>query len=147
VRGEEAGSALNEIVLGVGPDQAEAPLRFAFASAAALGATVSAVRAWEPATAYSGYYHILDIPKAQAQEAEDLAAQLKAVRDEYPDVAVTEQVIRGNPVTVLMDASRGSRMLVVGSHRRRSVLSPGTGYVAHGLIAHSPTPIAVVPIG
>ena len=148
VRGEEPAPALNEIVLGIGPaQQAEGPVRFAFASAAALGATIAAVRAWQPASADTGYYHVLDIPQTEAKIGAELTHRLEAVRAQYPGVEVSEHVIRGNPVTVLINASRGSRMLVVGAHRRHNPLSSGTGYVVQGLLPHCPTPVAVVPVG
>jgi len=146
VRGEEPGPAISEIVLGVGPNQAREPIRFAFAGAEKLGASVTAVRAWQPPSADAGYYHVIDIPKVEAQQAADLAEQLAAVRAQFPGVQVTERVLRGNPVTVLINASAGSRLLVVGAHRRHSMLTTGTGYVAQGLVSHSPTPVAVVPI-
>lgn len=146
VRGEEPGPALSEIVLGVGPNQSQEPIRFAFASAAELDAAVTAVRAWQPPSADDGYYHVIDIPKVEQQQAADLADTLKDAKTQYPDVKVTERVLRGNPVAVLMNASTGSRLLVVGAHRRRRAMLTGTGYVPQGLISHSPTPVAVVPI-
>ena len=46
VRGEATGEPLNEIVLGIEPGQAQAPIRFAFASAATLGAEMTVIRCW-----------------------------------------------------------------------------------------------------
>lgn len=51
-----------------------------------------------------------------------------------------------NTVPLLIEASRGARLLVVGSHRRTSPLSIGAGYVDQGLLCHSLTPVAVVPV-
>ncbi|MBS2964162.1 universal stress protein [Actinocrinis puniceicyclus] len=145
VRGEESGKPFNEIVLGVEPQEAEAPIRFAFAMAAQFRSTLTVVRAWWPHPAYSGYYG--DDPELnepnQTAEAEVL---VKSLREEYPQVDVTAAAMRGNAVPMLIEAARGSRLLVIGSHRRRSPLSVGTGYVVQGLLSHSPTPVAVVPI-
>jgi nucleotide-binding universal stress UspA family protein len=147
VRGEQAGSALNEIVLGVEPDQAEAPVRFAFDTAAKLDATVLAVRVWWPHTGYGGYYVAEDLEDRGMGEKADLLDQLKAVREDYPGVPVRTEVVRGNPVPMLLGAAQGSRLLVIGSHHHHGPLSVGAGYVVQGLLAHSPTPVAVVPIG
>jgi nucleotide-binding universal stress UspA family protein len=61
-------------------------------------------------------------------------------------VDVSTAAMRGNAVPMLIEAARGSRLLVIGAHRRRSPLSVGAGYVLQGLLSHSPTPVAVVPI-
>jgi nucleotide-binding universal stress UspA family protein len=76
----------------------------------------------------------------------DIAGLLKPVREGYPDVKVSTYPMRGNPVPMLIGAAQGSRMLVVGSHRRHGSLSLGAGYVVQGLLGHSSTPVAVVPI-
>ena len=146
VRGEQAGEPLNEIVLGIEPDQAEAPIRFAFEAAAEFGAKLTVVRAWQTQTEYGGYYFVEDLDGRAEAEKADMIALLKAVRADYPDVPVTTDTVDGNPVPALIGAARNSRLLVVGSHRHHGPLSVGTGYVLQGLLAHSPTPVAVVPI-
>jgi len=146
VRGEQTGEPLNEILLGVEPDQAEAPVRFAFETAARLGAKLTAVRVWWPRTGYGGYYVAEDLEDRGDGETADLTALLKSVREDYPDVTVATEAIRGNPVPMLIGAAQGSRLLVVGSHHHHGPLSVGAGYVVQGLLAHSPTPVAVVPI-
>jgi len=146
VRGEEPGAPLDEIVLGVGPGLAEVPIRFAFDTAAAVGASVTVVRAWWMRSAYEGHYSVREFGAAEATEEADVAELIKAVREDYPHVEARIDAIRGNAVPVLINAAQGSRLLVIGAHRHRGPLSVGTGYVVQGLLAHSPTPVAVVPI-
>ena len=146
VRGEEPYEPLDEIVLGIEPGQDEAPIRFAFDTAAEVGARVSAVRAWSPSAAYAGYYAADAVEGREEQETAEVADLIKAVHEDYPQVEVSTQVMRGNPVSALITAALSSRMLVIGAHRHRSPLSVGAGYVVQGLLAHSPTPVAVVPI-
>jgi hypothetical protein len=55
VRGHGPATPPGKILLGVEPGQAEAPIRFAFATAAETGAEVSAVRTWWPKSGYGGY--------------------------------------------------------------------------------------------
>ena len=144
VRGDEPGASDDEIVLGVEPQEDEAPIRFAFAMAAALGAMLTVVRAWWPHPAYGSYPE--DIMTADRDQAAQAEALISRLLDEYPDVKVSVSAMRGNAVPMLIEASRDARLLVVGAHRRRSPLSVGAGYVVQGLLSHSPTPVAVIPI-
>jgi nucleotide-binding universal stress UspA family protein len=145
VRGEDAAETRNEIVLGVEPGEPEAPIRFAFATAAMLGAQVRAVRAWTPHPSYAGYYHAADGITERDHE-NDVAGLLKGAREQFPEVPVVSDVESGNAVPALIEAATGARLLVVGAHRHRSPLSVGIGYVVQGLLSHSATPVAVVPI-
>jgi nucleotide-binding universal stress UspA family protein len=146
VRGEEPGVPLSEIVLGVEPGQDEAPIRFAFDTAATVGASVTIVRAWWMRSAYEGSYTAIELRAAKSAAEADVTQLIKAVREEYPHIEVSIDVIRGNAVPVMINAAQGTRLLVVGAHRRRSPLSVGVGYVVQGLLGHSPTAVAVVPI-
>ena len=146
VRGELSYEPLNEIVLGVEPGQAEAPIRFAFATAAELGATVSVVRAWSPSPAYAGYYVADAVEGREAAEAAEVADLIKAVREDHPRVGVSTHVMLGNPVSALISAAVSSRLLVIGAHRHRGPLSVGVGYVVQGLLSHASTPVVVVPV-
>ena len=54
----------------------------------------------------------------------------------------------GVEITLAADASEaanGARLLVLAAHRHRAPLSVGAGYAVDGLIAHSPTPLAIIP--
>ena len=130
-----------ELVLGLAKDEDPAPIDFAFRVADLLGLSIRAVRAFEPQIAYGGYY-------AQTETAvtEDLEALLKPMRQQYPNVPVTIEPRQGVPVPSLVQAAHVARLLVVGSHRRRGPLSFGPGHIVHGLLSHSDSPVAVVPI-
>jgi nucleotide-binding universal stress UspA family protein len=147
VRGEHDGELLNEIVLGVEPEQDPAPVEFAFAAAAELGASVRAIRAWEPYAGYGIGYTVVDTVTTDADEARDAQTLIDTVAAKYPEVPVTVDGVQGNPVPTMIRASRNSRLIVVGAHRRRPPLSVGVGYVVQGLLSHADTPVAVVPIG
>jgi nucleotide-binding universal stress UspA family protein len=145
VHGEQPNDPDNEVVLGVEPDQAETPIRFAFQTAAALGAALTVVRAWWPHTTYSGY-HLEDTDITERHQAAQAETLIDGLWHEYPHVKVSVSAMRGNAVPMLIEASRDARLLVIGAHRKRSPLSVGAGYVVQGLLSHSPTPVAVVPI-
>jgi nucleotide-binding universal stress UspA family protein len=143
VREEASENVRNEIVLGVEPDQALAPIRFAFATAARFGASVTAIRAWIPQSTYGGYFTMTPATDEQHGDVDQL---LKATREEFPQVQVTRQFVNENAVTALIGASDGARLLVIGAHHHHGPLSMGTGYVVQGLLSHAHTPVAVVPI-
>jgi nucleotide-binding universal stress UspA family protein len=47
---------------------------------------------------------------------------------------------------MLSEAAADARLVVVGAHRRRTLFSVGAGHVVDGLLAHCPTPVAVIPV-
>lgn len=163
VRGPEPEQATGPVVLGVGMSPNESAVEYAFAAARRYAAPLRVVRAWVPPMPMAG----LGLPGAaalgmaggpgalsespigqddDASEAQDAARIIEPVRARYPDVR-TEIVARvGNAVPVLNEECSATRLIVVGAHRRRGPFSVGAGYVVEGLLAHSPVPIAVVPV-
>jgi nucleotide-binding universal stress UspA family protein len=149
VRGERSPrAASNEIVVGVAPDEANAPLEFAFAAAERHGALLLAARAWRPygfrasptAAVSAG------LPQAREEQTDEVDALLRPIRMAYPQVDNAIMAWRGNPVPVLAEAAHNARMLVVGAHRHHGPFAVGAGYVVDGVLAHCPVPVAVVPI-
>lgn len=148
VRSEQSQDVLDEVVLGVEPDQAEPAIRYAFAAAQRYGATLHAVRCWQPLVSSSGplgsyFADVTDIRNHERHEVEELLAPVHA---SFPSVKVEVSAGRGNPVPLLIETARDTRLLVVGARRNRGPLSVGSGYVVDGLLAHSVTPVAVVPM-
>lgn len=147
VRGEAGETALDEIVLGIEPGQSPHVLRYAFAAASRSHATLHAVRVWSPVTIYTGpaggYYE--DVTVRRVEELRNVDQLLAPLRTSFPEVKIEISIERGNPVPLLIEAARPARLLVVGAGRHRGPLSVGAGYTVDGLLAHSPTPVAVVP--
>jgi nucleotide-binding universal stress UspA family protein len=134
-----------ELVLGLEPQEEAAPIDFAFRTAAQLGLSIRAVRAFEPLPAYNGYL-IEGIEDGRSAALLDMESLLKPGREQYPDVPVTLATRQDVPVQTLARAAHGARLLVVGSHHRHGSLGFGPGHIVHGLLAHADTPVAVVPI-
>lgn len=150
VRGERTDRADNRVVLGVGRKHSQAAVRHAFEAAARQGATLQVVRAYYPSVDFSGVAAVLTLDEGHAEsdqvEAEKEArAVIEPWIADFPDVAVEFRAVEGNAVPVLIDAARDARLLVVARHRRHGLLPVGAGYVVDGVLAHSPTPVAVVP--
>jgi nucleotide-binding universal stress UspA family protein len=149
VRGDQPAETLNEVVLGVEPGQDATAIRYAFAAADRYDAVLHAVRVWHPHAVYSsvagGYCE--ELSQTRSDEIGTVHKLLEPFAADYPAVKVEVSAGRGNTVPVLIEAARGVRLLVIGAHRHRGPLSVGAGYVVDGLIAHSPTPVSVVPAG
>jgi nucleotide-binding universal stress UspA family protein len=138
----------NDVVVGVEPGQADAPLTYAFAAAARYGATLHAMRVWRPRWSPPGIADELpaDLAETHAAEEKALETLLEPFRAGYPKVDVRIMAWRGNTVPTLIQAAFDSRLLVIGSHHHRGPLAVGAGYVVDGVLAHSPTAVAVVPV-
>ncbi|MBR7825623.1 universal stress protein [Actinospica sp. MGRD01-02] len=138
------------IVLGIGRNPVPAAARFAFETARREGVDLVAVRAWWPNAMYTGVaglgaMYVGDPERSRREAIAEIEAAVKPHRAEFPDVRLRMTVSEGNSVPVLVDAARAARLVVVGAHRRRGPLSVGPGYVVEGVLAHCPTPVAVVP--
>lgn len=150
VPGEVPEDGGNEIVLGVGHRHSEAAIRYAFEAARYRGASLIVVRSWWPSPAGSaiaapGGMFVADPEIFRDAALAETRTAIKAVREQFPDVAVRVEVGEGNAVDLLLGAARRTSLLVVGAHRHRGPLAVGAGYVVDGVITHSPIPVAVVP--
>jgi len=150
VRDEFPKGSGNRIVLGIGRKHAPAAIRYAFEAARRQGATLEVVRAYFPHILYTGAAGLVTKVEShpEADEAEVTKEVMTAIEPwigEFSDVAVKVTAVDGNAVPVLIDAARDAGLLVVAAHRRRGPLRVGAGYVVDGALAHSPTPVAVVP--
>ncbi|MFG2816867.1 universal stress protein [Streptomyces sp. NPDC048410] len=147
----EAEAAGREIVVGQHgtPEDSAAALRFAFETAAARGATVRAVRAWTlpPVFAYSpGSLKLLDDAGGlEPYEKRALADALAPWRERFPGVPVVEHVEMGSAGQVLVSQAARAQLLVVGRRARRTAVGARIGSVAHGVLHHAGSPVAVVP--
>ena len=143
VRGDTAGGH-GEIVAGLSLDGDETPtLRHAFEAAAARGARVRVVNAWDLPKAGTEVIRVLDDEQIEEKIRWRLIEAHAPWRKTYPDVEVTEQVVRDHPVTALCDASRGADLLVVGPRHKNGFGALGLGSVCHGVIHHAHCAVAI----
>ncbi|MFJ3187779.1 universal stress protein [Streptomyces halstedii] len=139
-----------EIVVGVQDAEAAGGpvLDFAFASAAERGVPVRAVYAWEVPPVLMWSPGSLWMAEQQGGleplHRRILADALAPWREKYPRVEVVEQVESGPASEVLLSATGGAQLLVVG----RRTHEPGVrrlGSVTHAALHHAPCAVAVVP--
>ncbi|WP_306330290.1 universal stress protein [Streptomyces venezuelae] len=149
--GEPAEPPAGQVLVGQhgGPEDSAAALGFAFATAAARGAALRAVRAWSLPALYT--YSPASMRLADEAgglvpyEEKALREALAPWRERYPDVPVSEHVELGSAGQVLLSASGPAQLLVVGRRARRGAIGPRIGSVAHAALHLAPCPVAVVP--
>ena len=117
-------------------------LERAFAEAAARNATLRAIYAWPRGTSAEGIYGLrLDESEARKQ----LSDTVGPVAERHQTVKVVEEVAEGHPVGVLVGASAGADLLVVGRRGRGGFASLLLGSVSRGVLHHTHCPVMVVP--
>ncbi len=144
VRGETHGGR-GEVLVGVdGSPESALALGHAFEAAAARGAWVRAVHAWElPPVPFTGTYAGA-LRRAAAAVGERLAAALAPWRERHPGIRVIEETPPGRPVGELVARSHRADLLVVGARRGGALGGLHLGSVGHGVIHHAGCPVAVV---
>lgn len=73
-----------------------------------------------------------------------LARTAGRIRDAYPDLAVTTELVEGNPAAVLIERSRDAGLLVVGHRGEGGFAGLLVGAVAVHAAAHAYCPLVVV---
>jgi nucleotide-binding universal stress UspA family protein len=134
------------IVVGVDGSAASTDaLVWAARPAGLTGAAVEAVIAWHDPMVYGGY----PIPATV-----DWADNARKVLDTAIDQAlgasastVTSRVVEGHPAKVLIEASAGAEVLVVGSRGHGGFAGMLLGSVSEHVVAHAACPVLVVREG
>lgn len=136
------------VVVGIdGLAHSDAAVGFAFRAAAQRGSAVTGVHAWTadcPAdleavtaplvTTEAGAYALVDGAVARWREL-------------YPDVPLTTEVVRRDPVSALISGSAGAALVVVGSRGRRGGLGALFGSVSRAVVDGAAGSVAVVRRG
>ena len=134
----------DRVVVGVdGSESSKQALRWAEFVARASGASVEAVAAWHipPAVAVDGW-------PADWRPDEDTATTLHGTVEEVlgasPAIPVREVVREGGAASVLLDASRDARLLVVGSRGHGGFAGLLLGSVSAACAEHAHCPVLVI---
>ncbi|MBN0042759.1 universal stress protein [Streptomyces actuosus] len=133
------------VVVGVdgSPSSYEA-LQWAARYARDVGGVVDAVHAWDTPSAAGWAGPAIDPELDLEQARERFAAELQAVFPSGPPAAVREHLIEGDPSEVLIRASEGADLLVVGHRGRGGFARSMLGSVSHRCAQHAACPVVVV---
>lgn len=149
VRDQQPRPYTDDLVVGVdGSETGENALAFAFETAARVGMTVKAIHAWKVqttalATPLAGPVAI-DYDGIETSEQELAEETLAPWREQYPEVPVHLEVVRGDAAQSLVAAAENARLIVVGSRGRGELRSLLLGSVSHAVLHHAKCPVAVV---
>jgi len=141
---------MNRIVVGVdGSEESKRALRWAAAEAKLRGAALRVVHAWTfpYIAAGPGLDPVLDAQMIEdvRRNAEELVQhELAALGDEAAGVDVERVVVEGAPAPALIEAARGSDLLVVGSRGHGGFSGLLLGSVSQQCSHHAPCPLVIV---
>ncbi|MEE1742901.1 MULTISPECIES: universal stress protein [unclassified Streptomyces] len=136
------------VVLAAARDERdEEALRVAAALAAREGASLRVFSAWvflenvgSMATMFDG------VDRLASDQATATARLVAPVREEFPELTVSEHVVRAGSVSeVLVAATAGADVIVIGSRRRSHSIGSPLGHVTHAVLHHAHCPVVLVP--
>jgi nucleotide-binding universal stress UspA family protein len=108
-------------------------------------ASVLVVMAWHLPVAVGWTSPIAPPPYSpDADAVSTMEAVLQPVRRDHPDVIIESQVVEGHPAPVLIKASRGADLLVVGSRGHGEFAGMLLGSVSDHCVSHAACPVVVV---
>jgi nucleotide-binding universal stress UspA family protein len=134
----------HRIVVGVdGSPSSKSALAWAIGQAKLTGAVVEAVTAWDYPATYGYAAAVVDV------DWEGLAARVlgDAVSEVAPDAApgaIRQLVSEGNAAQVILDASAGADLLVVGSRGHGGFVEALLGSVSQHAVHHATCPVVVI---
>lgn len=137
------------VVVGVdGTPASTAAVEFAFQQASIDGVGLTVLHAtWDMTTRAAPFIDVRSFAeKVNLSEEEELlvAETLAGLTEKYPEVILTEEYKRGDPVRALVKASATASLVVVGSRGRRPLTSTLLGSVSRAVTESSECPVAVV---
>jgi hypothetical protein len=148
LRGAASEPTRGRVVVAVdGSPASREAIGYAFDHAARHSLALHAVHAWEiPIFDAPG---VTVPPSLALEEVEDDEVRLTAEAltgwsEKYPDVAVTRETVHGIAERVVVDASEGADLLVVGSRGRGGFAGLLLGSVSQAALHHGRCPVAVV---
>lgn len=128
-------------------DSSMAALLFAAKTASLQGLPLRVIHSWLMGTPeLRGATALRLSPREIAAAHERLLESAAAhVRERYPDVAISEELVRDNPTSALTRVADRSSAVVIGTHGRGVVAGGYLGSIGLDLIGSLRRPICVVP--
>ena len=133
------------IVVGIdGSASSGEVLEWALRQAELTGSALEVITTWEWPTNYGWAFPFPPEydPKADAQKM--LSEIVAPLLLSHPDVAIQSTVIEGHPAPVLVEASRGADLLVVGSRGHGEFAGMLLGSVSEHCVTNAHCPVLVL---
>lgn len=148
VRGQP-GDPEGPIVVGVSPEVGSSEaVEFAFTEARIRGKAVRVIQSQQHAAANFEYLPETAMRVMVARRMEDVAQRsaeaFEKIKETYPDVHATLEVLNVHAVDALLDAGDEASLVVVGKHGGSVLASRLMGSVTQGVLGSAPV-VAVVP--
>jgi nucleotide-binding universal stress UspA family protein len=143
--GQPAGERERRIVVGVdGSVSSRAALTWAVGQARLTGAVVEAVIAWDYPVVYG--YRVPVIPDVSVEELAQraVAGAVAEISRSAGDVEIRSRLVEGDAARVLLDASAGAELLVVGSRGHGGFVEALLGSVGQHCVHHARCPVVVI---
>ena len=138
------GTGAGRIVVGVdGSPSSEQALRWGASLAAMMGARLEAVTAWDFPAGY-GFASVPQDWDPAADMRKVLDETVRAVFGDHPPAELQRQVREGGAAMVLIEASQGAIMLVVGSRGHGGFAGLLLGSVSANVAEHAQCPVLVI---
>jgi nucleotide-binding universal stress UspA family protein len=154
VRGDHPCDDGQDVLLGLADDTDTRAAAYAFQEAERRGARLRVLHSWSRRHITPGLRSLVptrspgqERPVREALEEAVPRYALTELRDRHSDVTVETHTVRAAPAAELLAATREAAVVVIGAHRRTSVLGPRPGPVAHTLLRRAHCPVVVVPQG
>lgn len=140
-----------DVVVGVdGSPHSLKALEWAFEQASYMGCGLHVLHSWEIPPTWS----MVEVPTYEPEvlirdygnsELRQTSEAMAGFREDFPDVQVRQEVVKGSPVKSLLKASETAQLLVVGSRGLGGFRGLLLGSVSHAVVHRAACPVAVVP--
>jgi nucleotide-binding universal stress UspA family protein len=135
----------HRIVVGVdGSRSSMAALDWAIHQAELTHASVLVVMAWQLPISVGWHAPMPPPASPNADAAATMESVLEPIRKEHPEVIIESRMAAGHPSPVLIEASRGADLLVVGSRGHGEFVGMLLGSVSGYCVSNATCPVLVV---
>lgn len=136
----------NTIVVGVdGSPSSRSALSWALGQASLTGTSVTAVIAWEFPAFYSWEGGTMPPEEFEDAAHENLHRAVdETVTDAHRHVPVHREVRHGHAAQVMLEASKGAELLVLGSRGHGGFVGALLGSVSHKCVHHAGCPVVIL---
>jgi nucleotide-binding universal stress UspA family protein len=139
-----AAQATGRIVVGIdGSEASTDALRWGARQAALTGSPLEVIMTWEWPASLGWSVPVPDDYDPESDVRQTLDAAVDAALADHPEVTVERRVVNGHPAPVLVDASKGADLLVIGSRGHGEFVGMLLGSVSEFCTTNAHCPVLV----